>query len=180
MLEARAFVKEIKDAREILEKNNAVFKGEYICHDFIYSSTDGKSLAEEYLRFRINEKNIWDEKDFIVAIKQTYKNRIGKDSIFPMKKEFDNEQSARDFIKNNLSDKYKFNFEFKRIGWQYYLGDDCVDLEKVLDVEDCYTMEIKSQTEEGLERLAQIFNLTELIEGPSVVAIRSLLASSSK
>jgi hypothetical protein len=175
MLEARAFVAEIESARKILEEK-AVFKGEYVCRDAIYISIDSsKSLADEFLRLRVNEKNIWSEKDVIVAIKQTEKKEVGKNSVIPLRKEFDTEEEARNYIEKNLLDKFKFDFKFTRTGWQYDLAGGQVDLERVEDLSNCYTIEVKSPTEEGLKKLLNMFQIDSVITGPSVVEVKKLL-----
>lgn len=176
MIEARSFVENFDSAKKILAENKAVFKGEYVCKDIIFSPIDStKSLKDEFLRLRVNVKNIWTEKDVIVAIKQTEKKDIGKNSIIPLRKEFDGEDDARKYIKENLEDKYKFDFEFTRTGWQYDLGENQVDLEKVEDIPDCYTIEVKSKTEDGIKKLTDIFEMRDIIKGPSVVKIKQLL-----
>jgi hypothetical protein len=175
MLEARAFVSEIESARKILDEE-AYFKGEYICRDAIYISQDPSiSLADEFLRLRVNEKNIWKEKDVILAIKQTKQKKIGKDSIIPLKKEFDTEEEAKKYIAENFHDRFKFDFQFTRLGWQYDLEGDQVDLEKVENVPTCYTIEVKSSTDEGLQKLLDMLGITSVIAGPSVVEIKRLL-----
>ncbi len=165
MLEARAFVSEIESTRKALLDAGAIFKGEYRCRDLIFipNHTD-KPYGEEFLRLRINEKNIWNEKDVIVVIKQVEKREIGKENVIPFRKEFDTEEEGRECIEVFRND-YKFDFEFTRTGWQYDLGEDQIDLEKVEDVEGCFTIEIKSKTVEGLKNLAQMFKLDSLIKG---------------
>jgi len=178
MLEARAFVSEseIESARKILDKE-AVFKGEYICYDVIFSPIDStKTLKDEFLRLRINKKNIWKEKDVIVAIKETLEKEVGKNSLINLREEFDTEIEAREYIDNNLLDKFKYDFEFTRTGWQYNLGENQVDLERVEDVSDCYTIEVKSKTEDGLRNLLDKFQITSVISGPSVVEMKRLLS----
>lgn len=173
MLEARAFVTELDTARSILQNAQALFKGEYRCRDVIFVSTDPHTtLSDAFLRLRVNEKNIWDEKDVIVAIKQTKQKKIGKDAIIPIREEFDTEAEAREYIQSNFADAYKEDFEFTRTGWQYDMGKDQVDLERLENLQDCYTIEMKSETEEGLEHLADLFELTETIQGPMVVVMR--------
>lgn len=176
MLEARAFVSEIESARRILEEKKALFKGEYVCRDIIFASTNPDiTLKDKFLRLRINEKNIWDEKYVIVAIKQTKKKEIGKESIISVRQEFDTEKEGREYIKENFTNEFTESFEFTRTGWQYDLGEDQIDLERVENLEHCYTIEIKSKTEEGLKRLQKMFKLQDLIQGPTVVAIKELL-----
>ncbi len=177
MLEARAFVPEIESARKTLEANQAVFKGEYRCRDIVFSPRDpDKSLEDELLRLRINEKNIWNEKDVIVAIKKTEKREIGKNSIILAREEFDAEADARKYIDEHFAADFAFDFEFTRTGWQYNLGDNQVDLERVENIPDCYTIEIKSKTDEGLKSLVEMFDLPAPIKGPTVVAMKKLLS----
>ena len=165
MLEARAFVPEIESARKTLELNGAIFT----------PINSDKSLKDEFLRPRIQLKNIWNEKDMIVSIKQTEKRSSGKNSIIPLRKEFDSESEARKFIDENLKNDFEYDFEFTRTGWQYDLGENQVDLEKVEDIPNCYTIEVKSLTENGLKDLIEMLSIPSLIQGPSVVEIKRLL-----
>ena len=176
MLEARAFVKEIESVRKILIEKQAIFKGEYRCRDIVFYPTDpNKGLEDELLRLRINEKNIWNEKDVIVAIKKTEKRDIGKNSVILARTEFDHEVDARKYIDKNFSDDFKLDFEFTRTGWQYDLEDNQVDLERVENIPDCYTIEIKSKTDDELKKLVKMFSLPEPIKGPTVVAMKKLM-----
>ena len=59
MIEARSFVSERETTRKIFEEIGAVFKGEYVLTDKIYSSYNSKKgLDDEVLRLRIYHKNI--------------------------------------------------------------------------------------------------------------------------
>ncbi len=176
MLEARAFVPEIESTRKILEDKGAIFKGEYICRDLIFiPNRSDKPYGEEFLRLRINEKNIWNEKDVIVVIKKVQRKEMGKDSLIPFRKEFDTEKEGRDYIEKSFSKDFKFDFEFTRTGWQYDLGEDQIDLEKVEGLNNCYTIEIKSKTVDGLKHLADIFKLDSLIKGAMLGEMKKLL-----
>ena len=173
MLEARTFVKSLDEAREKLTSLNALFKGEYEIHNIIYASKDkSKGLEKVFLRLRTIPKNIWNEKNVVVAIKETELKEIGKNSIIPLKKQFDTKEEAQEYIDKNLKDQFVYSFEFGCIGWQYDLGEDQVDLE---DIEGHYSIEFKSKTEEGLKKLLNEFGITETIKGPSVVAVKELL-----
>ncbi|MEJ0002115.1 MAG: hypothetical protein WDN09_03000 [bacterium] len=119
--------------------------------------------------------NIWNEKKVIVTIKNTKLQKIGKKSIIPVKEQFNTEAEARAFIEKNYSDAFKPDFHFDRKGWQYDLPNgDQVDLE---DIEAHFSIEFKSETEEGLQNLLDLFQTSskEVIRGPSVVAVRDLL-----
>ncbi len=173
MFDARIFLKELDTARKILNTNQAVFKGEYVIHDSIYVSKDpNQKLDKVFLRLRSIPKNIWNEKPFIVVIKHTEPREVGKQSIIPLKKQFDTEKEAEGFIQDNYSDQFDFLYGFDRTGWQYNMGQDQVDLE---DIEGCYSIEFKSPTEGGLKNLITLFNAKDIISGPSVMAIKDLL-----
>lgn len=173
MLEARTFVTSLEPAREKLASLNAEFKGEYEIHNDIYSLKDkSRGIGEVFLRLRTIPKNIWNEKWVVVAIKETELRSVGKNSIIPLKKQFDTKEEAQVFVDENYADQFEFCFESHCIGWQYDLGEDQVDLE---DIEGHYSIEFKSKTEEGLQRLLDMFNIKETIKGPSVVGVKELL-----
>ena len=174
MLEARGFTKELDIAKQILKDKNAEYKGEYFIHDVIYKSKNPDlSLIDVFLRLRMVPTNIWEDKNFVVAVKKTDLKEIGKNSIIPIKEQFDSEKDARDFIDNNLIDDFEYDFEFDRKGWQYFIGEEGIDLEEVEGGH--YTIEVKSKTEEGLKKLVELFNIKDVIKGPSVVKIKEIL-----
>ena len=176
MIEARSFVLEIDTARKILEENKAIFKGEYILRDKIYSSYNPeKGLDDEFLRLRILEKNIWPEENVIVSVKKHEQMEIGVDAEVPLKRGFDSEEEAKRFIEQNLLGQYKYEFEFNRTGWQYDLGEDQVDLERVDDLKDFYTIEFKSNTVEGLKKLETLLELKDVIRGPIASHMKELI-----
>jgi adenylate cyclase class IV len=176
MIEARLFVSEVDTTRKILEKNCAVFKGKYVLTDKIYSSySPKKMLNDEFLRLRTYQKNIWPKKDVIVAVKIHEQKEIGVDTEIPLKKEFDTKEEAERFIEENLLDKYKYEYEFSRTGWQYHLGNDEIDLERVDDLENFYTIEFKSDTVEGLKKLEILLQIKNTIRGSIASHIGKLI-----
>lgn len=175
MFEARAFVEDLQTFKKKLEELNAEYKGDYDTRDVIYRSKDeSKDLADEFLRLRIHTKQIWSEKDFIVAVKQTKTEEVGKHSVIPVKEEFETEEAARQYIDDNLIEHFEYDFEFSRLGWQFDLDEDQIDLEEVKE-KPLYTVELKSPTVDGLKKLCEIFGVTETITGPSVVAVKERL-----
>ena len=173
MYDARTFPQTLDVARAILEKNGAVLKGDYAITNKIYKHKT-EPLEKVFLRLRTIPKNIWNEKSVIVSIKNTEVKQVGKQSIISFKKEFDAEKEAEDFIAENYANDFTFDFAFNCIGWQYFLGEDGVDLELI---ENHPSIEFKSKTQEGLRNLLSKFDVKdeEVIKGPSVVAVRKLL-----
>jgi hypothetical protein len=176
MYDARTFPNTLENARRVLGDKEAVFKGEYFIHDVIFSSLDPEeTLDKVFLRLRLLPKNIWNEKDVIVTIKNTETKQIGKQSVIPVKEQFDTETEARKFIEERYSGVFQYSFEFDRKGWQYdFANGDQVDLE---EVEGHPSIEFKSKTEEGLGELLGAFGVRaeEVITGPSVVAVKDIL-----
>ncbi len=173
MFDARTFPQTLETARAVLESEGAVLKGDYEIKNKIYKHKT-EALEKVFLRLRTIPKNIWNDKPVIVSIKNTEVKQVGKQSIISFKKEFDTEKEAEDFIAENYANDFTFDFEFGCIGWQYFLGDDGVDLEMI---EGNPSIEFKSKTQQGLQNLLTQFGVKgeEVIKGPSVVAVRRLL-----
>lgn len=177
MIEARAFIPELESARAVLESEGALFKGFYKIHDTIFcNSVTGAPLHEEFLRLRHVPVNIWDEKSVILAIKKTIAQQTGKISDIPTKIQFDTVEEAREYYEAHLQNTYTQDYSFWRDGWQYALANgDIVDLEIVEDVYP--TIELKSKSNEGIQALLTTFSIpsSQIIQGPSVTAVRELL-----
>ncbi len=175
MFDARIFIDSLENARQVLQQQHAVYKGVYEIRDSVYRSTDvSQPLEKVFLRLRAVPQNIWDEKPYIVSIKNTDIKSIGKQSIIPVKQQFDTEHEAQDYISKNYLDNFAYDFVCHRFGEQYFIGEDGVDLEII---EGHPSIEFKSKTEEGLQKLLQLFNVSadQVIKGPSVVAIKKIL-----
>ena len=173
MLEARSFVESFDKAKKILEQIKAVYKGEYVIHDVIYASKDkSKSLVDELMRLRLVSKNIWNEKPVVLAVKNTEVKEVGKKASVSLKMQFDTEVEAKKYIEENLLDKFEYCYEFGRTGWQYDVAEGQVDLE---DIEGLLSIEVKSKEGEGLRRLVELFEMKNIVKGPSVVRVKELL-----
>jgi adenylate cyclase class IV len=173
MYDARTFVNDLSSARTLLEEMSAQFKGAYEIHDVIYAPKDtNKTLGDEFLRLRVNKKNIWNEKDVIVMLKGTINQTVGKRSVIQIREEFDTRDEAEEYIKRNLLAQFTYAYEFNRIGWQYDLENSQIDLE---DIEGHYSIEFKAPTPERLRELLSLFSIIETISGPSVITIQKLL-----
>lgn len=176
MIEARTFVSEIDTVKHILEDQGAIYKGEYVLTDKIYSSYNPpKELDDEFLRVRTYHKDIWSNPPVLVAVKIHNQKEIGVDTVVPLKKGFETEEEALVFVNENLLNQYKYEYEFNRTGWQYSLGEDEIDLERVDDLKDFYTVEFKSNTVEGLKKLESLLELKDVIRGPIASHMKKLI-----
>jgi len=177
MIEARVFIDSLDSAKNILKQENAELKGKYKIHDTIYRNVDKSiPLIEEFLRLRVVPENIWNEKKVILALKQTELRKVGKNSHIPIKLQYDERKEAEEYYNRNLKDQYVKDFDFWRIGWQYFLPNgDVADLEVIENTHP--SMELKSDTDGGMEKLLDKFHIKkqDIIVGPSVVAVRDLL-----
>ncbi len=175
MYDARTFPKSLEQAKEILKKKGASFAGYYEITDRIYISKDkAQGIDKVFLRLRSVPVNIWSDKQYVVVIKNTELAGVGKQSIIPIKEQFDTKEEAELFVNTHYKDVFDFAFEFDRIGWKYFIGEDGIDLE---EIEGHPSIEYKSKTEEGLRELLQTFSVsdTEVIKGPSVMVVQNML-----
>lgn len=177
MIEARVFTESLDRAKAVLQDEKAILKGKYSIDDTIYRNIDETiSLTDEFLRLRVIPGNIWDEKEVILALKQTKLHDVGKNSDIPLKLQFDQKDEAEAYYDQYLKDRYVRAFSFSRIGWQYVMQNgDVVDLEIVQH--DFPSIEFKSQTDEGIQKLLSRFSIDErdVIIGPSVTAVKDRL-----
>lgn len=181
MIEARTFVSEIDTVKGILENHDAIYKGEYVLTDKIYASYNPpKGLDDEFLRVRTHHKDIWNNPHVLVAVKIHEQKEIGVDTLVPLKKGFESEEAALAFVNENLLHQYKYEYEFNRTGWQYSLGEDEVDLERVDDLKDFYTIEFKSSTVEGLKKLESLLKVKNVIRGPIASHMKELIEKVSQ
>lgn len=128
------------------------------------------------MRLRVIPENIWDEREIILALKQTELRKYGKKSHIPIKLQYNRREEAEEYYEQNLKDEYVKDFEFWRIGWQYLLSNgDVVDLEIIEN--EYFSIELKSETDSSLEKLLDKFSVKkeDVIMGPSVVAVRDRL-----
>ena len=176
MNDARTFPKELDSARAILETLGATFKGYYEINDEIYKSVKPEeTLTHVFLRLRHLPVNIWNEKEFIVAMKNTLLQDVGKQSVISVKEQFDTRAEAEAYIASNFAQDFVKDFEFFRAGQQYDLPNgDQVDLEENAGHP---SIEFKSKTQEGLKALLEKFGVKDedIARGPSVVVMKEKL-----
>ena len=162
MIEGRAIISGIENARKKVEQLGAIFKGEYIFKDVIFiPKKDDFNLNDDFLRMRIYSKTNWSTKNVVLVRKQTEFKSTGKIDKIILKEEFDTEKEALAFVKNNLSSEFKIGFEFSRTGWQYQLENHRIFIEDVEDFKP--SIEIETDTEDELKSLFDKVNIIEKI-----------------
>ncbi len=162
MIEGRAIISSIEDARKKVEQLGAIWKGEYIFKDIIFiPKKDNFNLSDDFLRIRVYSKTNWPTKSFVLVRKQTEFKSVGKIDKVILKEEFDSEEKAIDFVKNNLSSEFKKGFKFSRIGWQYQLENLRIFIEDIEGYKP--SIEIEAETEEELKLLFDKLNIIEKV-----------------
>ena len=146
MIQERAIISDIQKTKQMVENLGAVFNGDYIFKDKIFISGN-KNDSNYFLRIRIYLKNNWPTKN-VVLIKVESKSS-GQINIF-FRQEFDAEQDAVNFIKQNFSD-FKYAFEYSREGWLYDLGKTRIFIENIEELKP--SIEIEAGSEEEIQSL---------------------------
>ncbi|HTW96175.1 MAG TPA: hypothetical protein VMD74_00770, partial [Candidatus Methylomirabilis sp.] len=139
MVEGRAIISDIGETKKKIEQMGGIFRGDYIFKDVIFvPQINDYNLNDDYLRLRIYEINNWPRKNFSLVRKRAKKSIL--------KKDFDAENEALDFIEQEFSAEFKQGFEFSRQGWQYDFGSTRIFLE---DIENFKPMiEVETETEQ--------------------------------
>lgn len=162
MIEGRAIISGIEDTRKKVEQLGATFKGEYIFKDVIFiPKKDDFNLSDDFLRMRVYSKTNWPTKNVVLVRKQTEFKSTGKIDKIILKKEFDTENEALNFVEESLSSEFIMGFEFSRTGWQYQLENHRIFIENVEDFKP--SIEIEAETEEELKSLFDKFDIIEII-----------------
>jgi|WetSurMetagenome_2_1015567.scaffolds.fasta_scaffold01419_3 adenylate cyclase class IV len=160
MVEARAIISDIEKTKKKLENLGAVFQGDYIFKDIIFI-TDKKNydLHDGYLRLRVYTKNNWPTKNYLLVKKQSKSSDISKNEKKILKKEFDSENEALNFINTEFYDEFKRDFEYSRKGWQYKLENSRIFIEDIENFKP--TIEIEGEAEQKLELLFKKIGIVE-------------------
>lgn len=115
------------------------------------------------MRLRIYEKNEWLTKDVILARKQTEFNEAGKTSNIVFKKEFDKEEEAKKYFRENFKEfKEKFRYSWK--GWQYEAGKNQLFIEDIEGFDP--SIEILSENKKDLTNLLSEVGAGKIFEDP--------------
>jgi hypothetical protein len=121
MIEERAVVRNIDGAIKKVKDLGAVFKGSYSCMDVIFVPKTGKyDLKKEYVRMKIYKTKNWPTKDIVVVHKKCEWKGHHKTDRIVLKKEFDRESEALNFITKEFPLLRK-GFQYFKHGWEFFL-----------------------------------------------------------
>ena len=162
MIEGRALILNIKQTRKKLTDMGAVFKGNYVFKDIIFTpKKTNYNLSEEFLRVRVYAINNWSTKKAVLVRKQIEFKKTEKIDNIILKKEFDTEQEAIDFITAKLGTEFERSLEYEREGWQYDFGKHRTFVEDIKGYKP--SIEIEANSEEEIETLFDKIGIIEKI-----------------
>lgn len=148
--EIRAYIQDIDCIKTILLDLGAEYQSEYVFTDYMYQSKDGHwNLDEQFVRLRVYEKTMWDQKRCVLVHKK--KTILGVTGNILIHKEFDAIEDAKQDL-----DEYTLLFSFYRKGWQYSLNGMQIFVEDIENLNP--TIEIvasdKDQIDDVFTKLA--------------------------
>ena len=159
MIECRAIIKDVLEARKVVESLGGNFLSNYAFKDIIFVPSVGDfNLTDDFVRVRVYSKTNWPTKNVIVVRKQTKFVEGGKVSDVVLKKEFDTEEEALSFLEKNVSG-FEKGFEYSREGWQYELNGLKIFIEDVEGFKP--SVEVISKDEKSLEEILSKLNVLE-------------------
>ncbi len=160
MIEKRALVKDLKETRATIEKLGVKFKSNYIFRDIIFLSRE-KGVLDDIVRVRVYIKSNWPTKKVVLIKKKNeWANQTKRSNIF-LKKEFDKEKEAFDFIKERLPEFIR-GPEYEREGWQYDFDDCQIFLEDIKGFKP--SIEIESEDERKMDYLFKKLRIVNFLK----------------
>jgi len=162
MIEARALMKSIKQARERAESLGCKYMGGYHNKDVIFVPK-GKgrfNLSDDFVRVRVFIRNNRPTRNAIVIRKRTEFKETGKIDSVVLKEEFDTEKEALAFVKKSLPG-FRKGFEYSREGWEYHLGDKRIFVEDITGYGP--SMEVEAENEKELKDLLKKIGAVRIV-----------------
>lgn len=161
MLYARVIVNK-ENIDPIIEKLNLIKKSKFAFYDLIYQNKNGTSITEDTLKVRVYQKNEWKTKDVLLIRKTAPMINGSKEDKVLLKKEFDTEKEAIDFINMSFINTYEYKFKLKKSGIEYFNESLRVWIEEIEDVGT--SIEIGAENPEEIENTIQLFEIKERLE----------------
>lgn len=147
------------DFDESIRLLNGIKKADFAFYDLIYLNKNGASITEDTLKIRVYQKNEWDSKNVLVIRKiAPLVDGVKEDKVL-LKEEFDSENDAIKFVKDNFSDDYNYSFKLEKKGVEYQKENSRVWIEDVKDVG--ISIEIGSKLHSSIEEIIKLFNVKE-------------------
>lgn len=172
IIEARGKIKDIKDARNVVEKIGGIFKGYYYATDIIFKS--GKANFEKGIIdlriFKINKRQI---KNYILTHKIAKWSGNTKTDKIILKLTFDTMEEALEFMVDHYGDSLKEDYKYSREGREYHLEKGDIFIECIEKLGP--TIEIEADNKNDLEYLFKLFDVSERFSESVPEIMRKLL-----
>lgn len=146
----------------IIEKLNLIKKSEFAFYDLIYQNKNGTNITEDTLKVRVYQKNEWKTKNVLLIRKTAPMINGAKEDQVLLKKEFDIEKEAIDFINTHFANEYVYKFKLEKSGTEYGNENLRVWIEEIKDIGT--SIEIGSENLEEIENAIQLFDVKERLE----------------
>ncbi len=161
MLYSRIVI-ENNNLNNILEKLKLKKKSEFGFYDLIYTNNQGKSITDDTLKIRVYSKNEWNTKNVLVIRKTAILSGNIKEDKVLLKKEFDNVESAKKYVEDNLSSEFTYSFKLSKTGKEYSNDNFRIWIE---DIENFgLSVEIEAADQNTIEEVIKNFNVIERLE----------------
>jgi len=172
IFEKRCKIKDIENARKVVELIGGIYKGHYSNTDIIFKSK--KAVPEKgviVLRmFKINNRQ---SKNFILTHKiPEWDDKIKTDRII-LKNEFNIMEEAANFIIDHYGTWIEQDYTYSREGWEYHLDKNRIFIENIEKLGP--TIEIESDNKKDLESLFKLFETAECFSETVSEVVRKLI-----
>ncbi len=161
MLYSRIIVNK-ENINTVIEKLNLIKKSEFAFYDLIYQNKNETSITEDTLKIRVYQKNEWKTKDVLIIRKTAPMANGYKEDKVLLKKEFNTEKEAINFINANFNKEYEYKFKLEKNGLEYSNNDLRVWIEEIKNIGT--SIEIGSESQEKIENAIQLFDVKERLE----------------
>jgi adenylate cyclase class IV len=157
-VEGRGFIKSIEETKRKIEALGAKFKNNYAFTDYIFIPKKGRiDLNQEVVRVRVYKLNNWPGKDVVLTEKVTERYKGFKTSKTKLRKEFDKQEEAFNFLKN----RFRKYIEYFREGWYFDLDGVRLWVEDIKGFKP--TIEIEAATTKELEAVFKQLGVKERV-----------------
>lgn len=143
----------------ILNRYGFKQKTKFSFYDLIYVNKNGASITDDTLKIRVYQINEWKTKDVLVIKKIALTKDNSKEDKVLLKKEFDSEKEAVEFVNNSYGNEYKFALKLKKDGIEYANENVRLWYEKVDNVG--ISVEIGASTSHEMESIVKELDVKE-------------------
>lgn len=161
MLYSRIIVNK-ENINTVIEKLNLIKKSEFAFYDLIYQNRNGTNITDDTLKVRVYQKNEWKTKDVLLIRKTAPMINGSKEDKVLLKKEFNTEKEAINFINENFANDYEYKFKLEKAGIEYSNDKLRVWVEEIKDMGT--SIEIGSEDPQEIENTIQLFDVKERLK----------------